>query len=574
MNLIKNDLKVLLLYNNNYTNHIIRSFMNMENVEIVKNVENVDRQKHTRFPPEPNGYLHLGHLKAMMFDFATGNHCILRMDDTNPETEKEEYVNSIIEDTKWLGFNPIKITATSDYFDYLFEAAKILIKADKAYVDLTKPDEIKQMRHAGLASEFRDSSKYNTDWHLNEFLRMQNGEYSEGTAVLRLKIDMKNVNHTLRDPIAYRVKFANHYRTKDKWRVYPSYDYSHGIVDALEEITDSFCTMEFYVRREQYYWPVLRLNEILASNSSKTSEDAETPLKPLIPAVVKEFGRLNVENNLLSKRKIIELVKNNSVTGFDDPRLLTIRGLRRRGFTPEILKAIVGRCSDSRQDNVITQSLIDYHLREVLDQTSIRVFGVLDPIELEIVDHKEDRDCNHPHVIDETSHNTRLTKNVYIERADFKEQDEKGYFRLAPGKTIRLRYADFLEYLSHNHTNNDTGSGITDNLEIKAEIKVNIQVKNAIPVNPKKIKGVIHWTSTTTSFLAKFEQFDDLLENGVFNPNSKTCYKGYVENYVLQDLNKTYQFERVGYYKFDRYDEDGIPVFIRVVKLVDKYKPI
>lgn len=409
------------------------------------------------------------------------------------------------------------------------------------------------MRHSGTESAYRDSVKYPIEWHLQEFKRMQNGEYPEETAVLRLKIDMQNVNHTLRDPIAYRVKLTNHYKTGDKWKVYPSYDYSHGIVDALEKITDSFCTMEFFVRRDQYLWPIQQLNEIYLRN-------IETSHKTLVPATVKEFGRLNVENNLLSKRKIIELVKNGSVSGFDDPRLLTIRGLRRRGFTPEILKAIVGHCSDSRHDNLISQSLIDFHLREVLDRTSERVFGVIDAgVELYLVDHKEDRDCEHPHLIDDTSHKTRLTKRVYIDRSDFKEVDEKGYFRLAPGKTIRLRYADFLEYVSH--CPNPDG-------------RIMVLVKTITPNNPKKIKGVIHWCSTSAnSNLAKFEIFEDLLVDGSFNTASKSVFNGYVESYVMTDLAKTYQFERVGYFKFDRYEND-LPVFIRVVKLVDKYKPV
>lgn len=493
--------------------------------------------KRTRFPPEPNGYLHLGHLKAMMFDFEyhPNCECILRLDDTNPETEKAEYVKSIIEDVEWLGFKPSQVTYTSDYFMPLWEFAKELIKSGKAYVDFTPPETIKTMRHNGEECAYRSLAP---EWHLAEFDQMQTDpNYPEDHAVLRLKIDMQNVNHTLRDPIAYRVRKAEHYRTGKTWQIYPTYDYSHGIVDALEKINYSYCTMEFYVRREQYYWSVKQLG--------------------LEPAMVQEFGRLNVENNILSKRKIIELVQKGQVTGFDDARLLTIRGLRKRGFTAEILRNIVSHCSMDRHDNHLEQSLIDYHLREVLTKTAHRAFAVIDPIKLEVLDHVEDRSCEHASGTTDPAHLTTLAKDIWIERSDFREVDEKSYFRLAPGKTIRLRYADFVEYVSH-----------TPDL---------IQVKNIIPANPKKIKGVIHWVSTPFSTRARFELFNDLFEEGQYNEKSKEVKDGYIEEWVSNDIlsnpNPVYQFERLGYFKFDRLDPvDNVPVFIQVVGLVDKNK--
>jgi glutaminyl-tRNA synthetase len=499
--------------------------------------ETCNSPKRTRFPPEPNGYLHLGHLKAMMFDFEyhPDCECILRLDDTNPETEKAEYVKSIIEDVEWLGFKPSKVTYTSDYFMKLWEFAIDLINADKAYVDLTPPETIKIMRNQGIESNYRS---YPSKWHLDEFEKMHSDpNYPEDYGVLRLKIDMQNVNHTLRDPIAYRVRKAEHYRTGKTWQIYPTYDYSHGIVDALEKISHSYCTMEFYVRREQYYWPVKQLG--------------------LEPAMVQEFGRLNVENNVLSKRKIIELVQKGQVTGFDDARLLTIRGLRKRGFTAEILRNIVSHCSMDRHDNNLEQSLIDYHLREVLTKTAHRAFAVIDPIKLEVVDHVEDRSCEHASGTTDPAHLTTLSKEIWIENSDFREEDEKSYFRLAPGKTIRLRYADFVEYVGH-----------------AADF---VQVKNIIPANPKKIKGVIHWVSVQFSKKARFELFTDLLEEGHYNEKSKKVKDGYVEDWVANDIlsnpNPVYQFERLGYFKYDRTDStDNVPVFIQVVSLVDKNK--
>lgn len=501
----------------------------------------------TRFPPEPNGYLHLGHLKAMTFDFDlhsqdSNGACILRMDDTNPEAEKQEYVDSIIEDVLWLGYTPHKITYTSEYFKELYNFAIMLIKKDKAYTDKTDSDKIKDMRHNGIESVYRNMP---VEYHLEEFQKMKSGFYKENEIVLRLKIDMRNDNHTLRDPVAYRVKYTPHYKTGTEWIIYPSYDYSHGLVDALENITYSYCTAEFYVRREQYYWPVKELG--------------------LVPAEVHEFGRLNVENNVLSKRKIIKLVEEQKVAGFDDPRLLTIKGLKKRGFTPAILKKVISACSldrDAKNDSLMTVPFIHHCLRDVLDKVAKRAFAVIDPVELII---KQDESCssykpincihpNHPTNKDLGEHITELGNNVYIERTDFKEVDEKNYYRLAPEKTIRLKYADFVKYSSHTTNENS----------------LIISCFNHVPENPKKIKGVIHWVSKHEAVPAKFELFESLFENDEFNPKSKITLNGYVERYVNHNLNEVFQFERLGFFKFDRM-VDGIPVFIRVIELVDKF---
>ena len=493
---------------------------------------------YTRFPPEPNGYIHLGHLKAMMFDFEKYNNCkcFLRLDDTNPESETQEFVDNIIEDTEWLNFNIYKITYTSDYFDILLEYAIALIKNEKAYVDFSSIDQIKSMRKEKIESEYRNKP---IEWHLEEFENMRSGKYKENQVVLRLKIDMQNVNGTLRDPIAYRIKYTPHYKTLTKYCIYPSYDYSHGIVDALENITYSYCTMEFYTRRDQYYWPIIELNK-LGYN--------------LKPAQVQEFGKLVVENNILSKRNIIKLIKSGEIIGFDDPRLLTIKGLRKRGFTADILRKIINEnTSMERNDTLLTEDIIKHYLRTELDKISYRMFAVIDPLSVSIMDQNFERICehsNHPLNKNFYSHNTILDKNIYIEKSDFKEVDDKNYYRIAPGKIVRLKYADFIKYESHD-----------DNILV---------VKNIIPENPKKIKGIIHWVSEKDSIECEFEIYDTLLKNNEFNKDSKIIKYGRLEKSALEYLDKILQFERVGFFRFDRF-ENNKPIFIRIIDLVDKF---
>lgn len=488
-------------------------------------------KKITRFPPEPNGYLHLGHLKAMMFDFSEDSECILRMDDTNPEVEKQEFVDAICEDVKNLGFEYSRLTFTSDYFDDLYKFAIKLIEKGKAYVDFSNPETMKEERHNGIESEYRSKS---IDWNLLEFNNMLNRKYKENEAVLRLKIDMHNNNHSLRDPVAYRIKYHPHYRTGTKYCIYPSYDYSHGIVDALESVTDSYCTMEFYVRRELYYWPVYELE--------------------LKPAVVSEFGRLNLENVKLSKRQIIPLIENKILSGYDDPRLYTIRGLFRRGFTAEILKSIISKATTTditRHESFISKSLIDYELRTSLDAKVTRAFAVLDPLIVYLNDCDLDKICvhpNHPVNKDYGYHETKLTNTIYIDRCDFREIDSLDYYRLAPNKIVRLKYSDFVKCESYDLTNN----------------RINVRLDN--PEKPKKIKGIIHWVNNN-SHSAIFEIYPDNLTDPV------KIYNGFVEEYVMESINKNYkifQFERIGYFKFDRY-ENNIPVFIQVIGLLDKY---
>lgn len=454
----------------------------------------------TRFPPEPNGYLHLGHVKAMLFDFTyhPGCDCILRLDDTNPDMERQEFVDAIIEDVTWMGFNPSRVTYTSDYFDTLYTFAERLIDDGKAYVDFSTPDEIKEGRLHGTDSAWRDKS---VDWNLAEFRKMRDGMYSNGTCALRLKIDMKHENPNLRDPIAYRIKHSTHYRTGDKWKIYPSYDYSHGIVDALEGITHSYCTSEFLIRRPQYLWPVEQLG--------------------LTPANVVEFGRLNVEGIGLSKRKIIPLVEGGELDGYDDPRLFTIRGLRRRGFTPELLKELAGLSSISLKDTELSKSIVLHTLRTQYDTVAPRAFAVLNPLPVMLADG---------------------SLHSYIDRDDFREVDSPSYYRMAPGKTIRLRYGPCISY--HSHTE--------DSL-------------TAMIVPDQKVKGIVHWVPANAK-QAIFICYEDIDIH-----SEKVILHGFVHPDVTYGANEVYQFERVGYFKYDHMKGD-IPVFIKIVGLLNKYK--
>jgi glutaminyl-tRNA synthetase len=453
----------------------------------------------TRFPPEPNGYLHLGHVKAMQFDFGYhhGCHCTLRLDDTNPETERAEFVQSIIEDVEWMGYRYDRVTYTSDYFPQLYEFAERLVREGKAYVDFSSPEEIKEGRMFGKESVWRSKD---ADWHLNVFRGMRDGIYPDGHCTLRLKIDMTHTNANLRDPIAYRIKHVPHYRTGTAWVIYPSYDYSHGIVDALEGITHSYCTTEFLIRRPQYMWPVEQLG--------------------LTPATVVEFGRLNVEGVNLSKRKIIPLIEDGVLDGYDDPRLFTIRGLRRRGFTPDLLKQLADLSSIERKDTELSRSIVLHHLRSHYDKAAPRAFAVLDPLRVAM----------------------DTGKDVFIDRADFREVDSPDYYRMAPGKTVRLRFGPCITYVRHE----------ADRLQAR-------------DVGNQKVKGIIHWVPADAALPAIFEEYEDI-DMG----SKKIVRSGLIHKDVIYGKGEVYQFERVGYFRFDRMLGD-IPVFIKIVGLLNKF---
>ncbi len=502
----------------------------------------------TRFPPEPNGFLHIGHCKSIFINFAENHICHLRLDDTNPKSEKAEFVTHIIEDLEWLLQKKIDhntITYTSDYFDILYNYAILLIKNNKAYVDFTPKEVMQEERHNGIKNIYRNKS---VDYHLEEFENMKNGKYNNGNAVLRLKIDMNNNNHVLRDPVAYRIEYTPHYRTTNKWNIYPSYDYSHSIIDALENITHSYCTDEFFIRRDLYYWVVNTINEFLPNE------------KRLIPANEIEYGKISVENNILSKRNINKLIQDQIISNYDDPRLLTISGLRNRGFTPSMIKKIVSISGFDRKETVISSDYIDHVIREELNEKAHRYFAVIDPLKVIIKNFdKNNKKCdhiNHPLHIEYGIHHTILNENIYIETEDFQQVHDKKYYRFTPENKVRLKYDDFYTYEHYDKENNI------------------LYIQETVVENPKKVKGCIHWVSEENSVKAIFYLYEPLLDKGIMNEKSKIIKNGYVEKSIIQSIEngeRIWQFERLGYFKFNGYENDTY-TFIRITGLYDSNK--
>jgi glutaminyl-tRNA synthetase len=512
-------------------------------------------KKVTRFPPEPNGFLHLGHCKSIFINWLNENDCHLRLDDTNPQAEKDEFVENIIEDIKWLGFDPGNITYTSDYFDKLYEYAELLIKNNLAYVDFTPNDLMREQRHNGIENEYRNKP---TEWNLEQFQKMKSGLYIKSECVLRLKIDMQNNNHVLRDPIAYRISLIPHHRTGNKWCIYPSYDYSHGIIDAIEGITHSYCTDEFYIRRDLYYWTPLKLKEL--GIKLEVAEEIE-------------YGKLSVQNNILSKRNINKLIQDGM--DYDDPRLLTIKGLKRRGFTPGLIKQIVDCTSMEKRETIISTKFIENLLRTEYNNKAIRIFGIIDPIKVDIIDFEniipiELTHPNHPVIKELGSHKIKLTNKIYIEKEDFSPIYIKDFYRFMPGNMVRLRHCDnnFFEITESKLDADFIQTNLENNI-------VKIKKADITGINPKKIKGCIHWISNIDANEAIFELFTELAPEGKFNPDSKIIKRGYVQKYALEILDKPFQLERKGFFKFDRYVNENnqmIPVFIQIVGLFDNNK--
>jgi glutaminyl-tRNA synthetase len=481
----------------------------------------------TRFPPEPNGYLHIGHCKSLLINYGDGNSCHLRLDDTNPTNESELFVNEIMNDMKWLGYDPGIVTYTSDYFDKLFDFACVLIKNGYAYVDFSAPDIIKEERRFGLENVYRNMSP---DVHLREFENMKNKKYAASGAVLRLKIDMSHDNHTLRDPIAYRINYSRHFKTGETWCIYPSYDYSHGVVDALEKITTSYCTDEFYIRRDLYYWTPITLNGLGCDLSL---------------ANVHEFGKLTVENNTLSKRNIKKLIEDGAVSGYDDPSLLTVRGMRNRGYTPEIIKAIA-KCSGlGKVKTVVSMKLVHHLLIANYNPSATRCFAVINPIKCIISNLSEEKICNHPHIPNkpEYCHTTTISKEIYIENDDFKLEHDDDYYRLSPiNKVVRLKFYDIVKY-----------ENIMDNT---------VYVTACNLKKDKSVKSTIHWLSVNHAVPAKFIFINNE------NPLIKNIYDGFVERYVLEcHADIIFEFERIGYFKLLHKDENKVPYYLCIVYL-------
>jgi glutaminyl-tRNA synthetase len=524
----------------------------------------------TRFPPEPNGYIHIGHAKSICLNFGIAAQykgtCNLRFDDTDPSGESLEFVESIINDIHWLGFDwEDRLFFASDYFEKLYQFACELIKAGKAYVcDLTA-DEIREYRGSftepGKESPNRNRS---VDENLDLFERMRAGEFEDGTHVLRARIDMTSPNIVMRDPVIYRIKRAPHYRTGDTWVIYPMYDFAHCLSDALESITHSICTLEFENNRPLYDWIV---NQLISGSRPQQIE----------------FARLNLSYTVISKRMLIELVEKGLVNGWDDPRMPTVSGLRRRGYTPEAIRNFCAEIGVAKNDNLIDVALLEHCVRDDLNEKAPRVMGVLRPIRVVIDNYPEDgveefEFANHPQNPEMGTRKVPFSRVLYIERDDFQEDPPGKYKRLAPGREVRLRNAYVIRY-ERMVKDEETGE-ITE-----LHCTYDPETRNAPPPDDRKVKGVIHWVSAEHSIPAEVRLYDRLFqvadpasESGDFteylNPESlETLGPCYVEPSLKNaEPGSRYQFERLGYFSVDSGDsQPEKPVFNRIVALRDTW---
>ena len=503
---------------------------------------------HTRFPPEPNGYLHIGHAKSICLNFGLAKEynglCNLRFDDTNPVKEDVEYVDSIKADVEWLGFKwEGEPRYASDYFDALYGYAIELIEKGLAYVDELSPDEMREYRgtltEPGKNSPYRDRS---VEENLALFERMKNGEFAEGTLSLRAKIDMASPFMVMRDPVLYRIKFANHHQTGDKWCIYPMYDFTHCISDAIERITHSLCTLEFQDNRRLYDWVLENIS-------------IERPLPHQY-----EFSRLNLEGTLTSKRKLLKLVNDGIVDGWNDPRMPTISGLRRRGYTPASLREFCRRIGVTKQDNVVEYSALEACIREDLNENAPRAMAVIDPVRVVIENFEGEETLtapNHPNRPELGERQLPFTKELYIDRADFREEANKQYKRLVLGKEVRLRNAYVIKA---ERVEKDANGEITT---IFCTYDPETLGKN--PADGRKVKGVIHWVSAVHNHPAEFRLYERLFTvpnpgaaeeiESVLNPTSLVVKHGFVEQSLANaEPEKGYQFEREGYFCADNKD--------------------
>ena len=518
----------------------------------------------TRFPPEPNGYLHIGHVKAISIDFGMkeryGGRCNLRMDDTNPAKEDMHYVEAIQKDVSWLGFEWDKLTFGSDYYDQTYEYAVELIKKGLAYVCFLTPEEIREYRgtltEPGKNSPYRDTS---AEANLRLFEKMKNGEFADGECVLRAKIDMQSPNINLRDPIIYRIAHTSHYRTGDKWCIYPMYDFAHPIQDALEGVTHSLCSLEFEDHRPLYNWVV---------------EHISVPNKPQQI----EFARMNITRTIMSKRYLKKLVDNASVSGWDDPRMPTIAGLRRRGYTPAALRDFCSRIGVAKVFSTIDASLLEHCVREDLNNTALRRMGVIDPVKLVLTNYPEDQTellTLENHNADESlgTRQVSFSRELYIEREDFMLDPPNKFFRLAPGREVRLKGAYIIK--CENVLLNDDGS-------IRCiECTYDPETRSGMPGADRKVKGTLHWVNARDCSPAEYRLYDYLLDDREgqeldfterMNPNSLTVKRGFCECALAQEeIGTTYQLVRMGYFRKDEDSTAELPVFNRVVGLKDTW---
>ncbi|MHB1185591.1 MAG: glutamine--tRNA ligase/YqeY domain fusion protein [Desulfobulbia bacterium] len=526
----------------------------------------------TRFPPEPNGYLHIGHAKSICLNFGIAKEnanarCHLRFDDTNPTKEEQEYVESIKDNVRWLGFDwGEHLYFASDYFEQLYQYAEHLITTGKAYVCDLSAEETRSYR--GTLTEPGKNSPYRARpvaENLDLFRRMRAGEFPDGTRVLRAKIDMASGNMNMRDPVLYRILHASHHRTGDTWCIYPMYDYTHPISDALEGITHSLCTLEFADHRPLYDW---------------TLDNLPVPCHPRQI----EFARLNLSYTVVSKRKLLQLVNDGHVSGWDDPRMPTLSGIRRRGYTPAALRSFCDKIGVAKKDSMVDVALLEHCVREDLNETAVRVMGVLAPLKVVITNYPEDRTenlpaQNHPQKPEMGERAVPFSREIYIEREDFMEEPAKKFFRLAPGREVRLRYAYFIK----------CEKVIKDELSgeiIELHCTYDPATLGGSAPDGRKVKGTIHWVSAAHGVVAEVRLYDRLFTEE--NPDAgEADFKTFVNPeslVVLTDClvepslanaqpGSHYQFERQGYFCVDsKNSKDGSPVFNRTVTLRDNEK--
>jgi glutaminyl-tRNA synthetase len=525
---------------------------------------------HTRFPPEPNGYLHIGHAKSICLNFGMaadfGGKCNLRYDDTNPAKEDVEYVDAIERDVRWLGFDwQDRKFYASDYFEQLYGYAVALIEAGKAYVDSLNADQIREYRgtltEPGRESPYRGRS---VGENLDLFARMRAGEFADGAHVLRAKIDMASGNLNLRDPVLYRIRRVTHHRTGDRWCIYPMYDFAHGLSDALERVTHSICTLEFEDHRPLYDWILDELRETIPSRPRQI-----------------EFARLNLSYTLMSKRKLLQLVEEGHVAGWDDPRMPTLVGMRRRGYTPDAIRAFCEKIGVAKRENVVDVALLEHAVREDLNRRAPRVMAVLEPLRLTLVDYPEDRvesleAVNNPEDAAAGTRKVPFSRVLYIEREDFREDPPKKYFRLSPGAEVRLRYAYIVKCVGV----------VKDEAGRVVEVQCT-HLPGSIGVNPtdRRVKGTLHWVSAAHALEADVRLYDRLFgveDPGAgdwhthLNPESLEVRTGCRVEPSLRDAppEGRYQFERQGYFCVDRDSSAAQLVFNRTVALRDTWAKI
>jgi glutaminyl-tRNA synthetase len=539
-------------------------------------LEDLKTNKHnghvqTRFPPEPNGYLHIGHAKAICIDFGLADefrgHTNLRFDDTNPEKEETEYVESIKADVNWLGFQWDGLFYASDYFDQLYEWAIKLIKDGKAYVDDLTADEIRKYR--GTLTEPGKDSPYRNrqaEENLNLFERMRAGEFPDGSRVLRAKIDMSSPNLNFRDPVMYRILHAEHHRTGSKWCIYPMYDYAHGQSDSIERVTHSLCTLEFEDHRPLYNWFIEQLG--------------------IFPSRQIEFDRLNLTYTLLSKRKLLQLVQEGRVSGWDDPRMPTLGGIRRRGYTPEAVRNFCGAIGVSKTNGSIELAMLEHFVREDLNKRAPRVMAVLRPLKVVIDNYPENQveemdAVNNPEDAAAGTRKVPFSRVLYIEQDDFREVPPKGYFRLSPGREVRLRYGYFVTCTSV--LKSEKGEVV----EVHCTYDPASHGGNS--PDGRKVKSTIHWVSAAHAADAEVRIYENLftkenpgdVEKGQdftanLNPNSLEVIRDakLEPSLAIAAVGSRYQFERLGYFCVDPDSKAGKPVFNRTVALKDTWAKV